>query len=124
MRKINGFEQHMAGYKHRLRLFREVIAVRSQQDIADALGIDLKRWNNYERGYPIPREIAFLIREKFPGMSVEWLWWGDMGNLSSKYTRRLALAEKRLAERDTAQAELEKALKRVKQLKPKRKPKK
>lgn len=117
MKRVSDFEPYVRDYKVRLQLFKEVIAAGSQQQVADALEIDMKRWNNYERGYPIPREIAFLIMEKFPGMSAEWLWFGMMGNLSPQYTKKIKAAEKRLADREKAEAELKKALKRVDDLK-------
>ena len=64
------------------------------------------RWSNYERGYPVPRETAFLIVKAFPGMSVEWIWWGWLGNLSTDYKIKIAAA----AEHARAINEAEKAV--------------
>ena len=90
MKKVNGFD--VAAYQTRLKLLREIIAGENQVDFAKRLGIPFKRWSNYERGYPVPRETAFLICDAFPGMSVEWIWWGWTGNLSKAYQDKIAAA--------------------------------
>lgn len=114
----NGF--NVVDYKHRLRLLREIISGENQQEFAERLGIDMKRWNNYERGYPVPREVAFLLMEKFPGISIEWVWFGMKGNMSKHYMDRIIAAER--AQREHAQAlkALTKARKRVKETERKR----
>ena len=89
MKQVKGFEKYKAGYKVRLAILKEITDADSQQAIASKLGIAMKRWNNYERGYPIPREIAFILREKLPGMSAEWLWFGDEGNLSPQFKKKI-----------------------------------
>jgi transcriptional regulator with XRE-family HTH domain len=91
MAKTKSFD--VEAYRKRLRLFRELVSGENQADFAKRLGIPFKRWNNYERGYPVPRETAFLILEKFHGMSVEWIWFGYTGNLSKEFYDRIALAE-------------------------------
>jgi hypothetical protein len=103
IKKIRGF--NAKSYKRRLKLFRIAVAgdgSEYQIDFAKKLGIDFKRWNNYERGYPVPREVAFLLRNKF-AMSVEYLWFGDEGNLSDTWKERLGAAEMTLREREEAE---------------------
>lgn len=119
MKKIKGFEKDADAYKARLRLLREVVAAGSQQVFADKIGIDMKRWNNYERGYPIPREIAFLLREKLKEPLAEWLWWGLDKHLSPQFRASLKIAEQRAAARAKAEAELAEAKKQVELLKKK-----
>jgi hypothetical protein len=119
MKKIKGFEKDADAYKARLRLLREVVAAGSQQVFADKIGIDMKRWNNYERGYPIPREIAFLLREKLKEPLAEWLWWGLDKHLSPQFRANLKTAEQRAAARAKAEAELAAAKKQVELLKKK-----
>lgn len=97
---IRGFV--LEDYQRRLRILRRIISGENQQDFSDRLGIDMKRWNNYERGYPVPRETAFLLMDKFPGISVEWIWFGMTGNLSSHYVKLIAEAE--AADREHAKA--------------------
>lgn len=100
MKKIDGFD--VEAYQRRLRILRQIISGENQQDFADRLGIGMMRWNNYERGYPVPREVAFILMSKFPGISVEWIWFGMTGNLSEHYAKRIAVLE--AAEREEAKA--------------------
>jgi DNA-binding XRE family transcriptional regulator len=116
--KIDGFD--VAAYKNRLRLLREIISGENQVEFAERLGVPFKRWSNYERGYPVPRETAFTICKKFPGMSVEWIWWGWMGNLSEYYLKRIAAAEALDKERLAAERTLLKAQAKYKDVAAKR----
>ena len=100
MRKVTSKNFVLEDYQRRLRILRQIISDENQQDFADRLGIDMKRWNNYERGYPVPREIAFLLMDTFPGISVEWIWFGMTGNLSQHYAKRIAEIDQ--AEREHA----------------------
>lgn len=110
---VDAFSKHMddfdvEAYKKRLRIMREILSGDNQTDFAKRLGIDFKRWSNYERGYPVPREVAFLLRKEFPGMSIEWIWWGSYEALSPAYKEKILLAEKLDNERDQQMAEMEK----------------
>jgi transcriptional regulator with XRE-family HTH domain len=116
--KIKGFD--VAEYQRRLKLLREIISGENQQDFAERLGIPFKRWNNYERGYPVPRETGFLIMQKFPGISVEWIWFGWPGNLSQYYRDRIKAAEANEREHAKAVEALTKAERRVKETASKR----
>lgn len=111
MVEIRGFD--VAAYKNRLKLLRQIISGENQQQFADRLGIDMKRWSNYERGYPVPREVAFLLMEKFPGISIEWVWFGMAGNLSKFYADRIKAAEEAAREHTQAMKALMKAQERV-----------
>lgn len=112
MRKIEGFGKaegfDVEAYRRRIRILREIVSGDNQIEFVKRLGIDYKRWSNYERGYPIPREVAFLLRKKFPGMSIEWIWFGTKDSLSAHYRERIELAEKLDVERNRTVAELEK----------------
>lgn len=102
MKKIEG---NVEAYIKRLRMLREIVCGSSdisQQEFADRLGIDMKRWNNYERGYPVPREIAFMLHKEFPGVSIEWIWFGNPNNLSDQYRKKVEAIE--AADRDLRQA--------------------
>jgi transcriptional regulator with XRE-family HTH domain len=118
MVKIEGFD--VVAYKRRLRLLREIVSGENQNDFAERIGIDMKRWNNYERGYPIPREVAFILHAEIPGVSIEWIWWGMTGNLSQSFIDRLKMAEQVERERSRALVALDKAKARVAETKPKR----
>ena len=109
-RKLKGFKNFdVDAYKRRLRIMREILAGANQTEFAKLLGVDFKRWSNYERGYPLPREVAFLIDERFPGMSIEWLWYGRTTALSfEKFRAKIEIAEKLDVEQAKNLAEMEK----------------
>jgi transcriptional regulator with XRE-family HTH domain len=96
-------------YKERLKMLREIVSGENQQDFADRIGIPFKRWNNYERGYPIPRETAFILMEKFKGVSLEWIWFGMEGNLSTDFRQRILALEAARRDEITASRRLSKA---------------
>jgi transcriptional regulator with XRE-family HTH domain len=115
LKKIGGFD--VKGYQNRLRMLREIVTNGgTQQELADKLEIPMKRWNNYERGYPVPREVAFLLKKTFPDVSVEWLWFGMTGNLSSAFLEKIKELEKFERERELARSQLKKAKDRVKNI--------
>jgi transcriptional regulator with XRE-family HTH domain len=112
VKKVGGFD--IKAYQKRLRILREIVSGGGQQEFADKLGIPMKRWNNYERGYPLSRETAFLLKEKFPDVSIEWVWFGMTGNLSKAFAEKVSAVEKLERERELAHSSLKKAKERVK----------
>lgn len=96
VKKVEGLEAYgfdIKKYQQRLKLMRQIVSGENQQDFAARIGVDQKRWNNYEQGYPIPRHVAMMLISKLDGMSVEWLWFGKEGNLSADYRDRIRTAE-------------------------------
>lgn len=79
----------IADYVERLQLLREIISGDSQRDFAQKIGIDLKRWNNFERGFPVPRDVAIMIVDNIPGVSVDWIWFGWPNNLSQEMQTKI-----------------------------------
>jgi transcriptional regulator with XRE-family HTH domain len=79
-------------YKKRLQLLRAMYG-ETQEVFAERLGIPFKRWNQYERGYPIPRETAWLIRQKLYTGIIEWIWFGDETVLNETFRKRLRAVE-------------------------------
>ncbi len=45
----------------RLKALRFMIAGENQTSFAARIGIEVKRWNNFERGSPLSKEIAILL---------------------------------------------------------------
>ncbi|MDA9539235.1 MULTISPECIES: helix-turn-helix domain-containing protein [Bradyrhizobium] len=76
-------------YLRRLRLLRHIVSGENQKEFARRLGISATRWNNLEQGYPMSRDMALLLMQRLPGMSVEWLWLGKTGNLSHHYATQV-----------------------------------
>jgi transcriptional regulator with XRE-family HTH domain len=75
-------------YRGRLRQLRAVYG-ESQTEFAERLGIPFKRWNQYERGYPVSRQVAFILCKELPGFSIEWLWFGHEGGLGDNLKSRI-----------------------------------
>ena len=99
---------NLEDYKKRLKLLRQIYAGDNQQEFAERIGIPFKRWNNYERGYPVPRETAFVLMEEL-GVSVEWLWYGMTGNLTKSFSLKLEEAERAKRDYEIAVRKLAKA---------------
>ena len=76
----------------RLKLLRQVMTGESQTSFAGKLGIETKRWNNFERGTPLSKEVAFLLVQKFPDVTLDWLWLGIETGLPVRLQRELAEA--------------------------------
>lgn len=87
----------------RLSVLREAVAGENQTAFATRLGIEVKRWNNFERGYALSKEIAFLLVQKIPGVTLDWLWLGNESGLPLKLQMELAEAEKLIPARAEAQ---------------------
>jgi hypothetical protein len=76
----------------RLKKLRSITTGGNQAAFARWLGIPINRWYHYENGYPLTRQMALLLRSKFGhGLSFDWLYFGDPGNLSNLMTMRLDL---------------------------------
>jgi transcriptional regulator with XRE-family HTH domain len=73
----NGFVKE--AYQRRLRMLRRIYGM-NQTEFAKYVGITYKKWNHYERGYPVSRESAFILQQVLPGFSIDWLWFGVAAN--------------------------------------------
>jgi transcriptional regulator with XRE-family HTH domain len=87
---LTGFD--VEGYRRRIRLLRKLLGM-NQTEFVDHIGIAYKKWNHYERGYPVSRETAFRLREKIEWFSTDWLWHGDTRALSSGMLDRIQALE-------------------------------
>lgn len=85
-------------YRKRVRLVR-IYHGMNQTEFARFLGFDYKQWNHYERGYPMPRQAAFILREKIPGLSIDWLWFGDEGHIETGFLKRLKMMDRAVSRR-------------------------
>lgn len=65
----------------RLRLLRVALGFAESKDFAAHLRIGYHRWNAFENGAPLSKEIAFLLRE-LTGVSLDWLWYGEPAGFS------------------------------------------
>lgn len=73
----------------RMRLLREVMNQPTQAAFAARYGFTHKQWNNIERGYPLTHTAAIQLVKALPGLSLDWIYLGMIGNLSSFFLTRL-----------------------------------
>ncbi|HWL04522.1 MAG TPA: helix-turn-helix transcriptional regulator [Xanthobacteraceae bacterium] len=92
-KETGGPEDPMA---QRLRLLREALNESNATAFAERLGISASRWNNFERGTPLSREVAIKLVRAYPGLSLDWLYLGETRGLTLEMARTLdeALARK------------------------------
>jgi hypothetical protein len=76
----------------RLKLLRTVCSGESQPQFAARLGVDFRRWNNFERGVPLSKEVALLLVQKFPDITLDWLFLGKTSGLTLKRLQELEAA--------------------------------
>jgi transcriptional regulator with XRE-family HTH domain len=78
----------------RLKRLRLALGYEESAPFARALGITPNRWNNYERGFPLPTELALRLRDQcrrdgYSGLSLDWIYDGDADNLPVKLAIKL-----------------------------------
>ena len=73
----------------RLRHLRRSLNYQHANTFAHSLGISDNRWRNLENGYPLGKEVAFLLVQKIPGLSLDWLYYGRNEGLSIRLGQRL-----------------------------------
>lgn len=87
----------------RLRCLRYSVAEDNQTRFATQIGIEAKRWNNFERNHPLSKEVALKIVQTFSGVTLDWLFLGREDGLSVQRHRALvAAAEKVTTSADTS----------------------
>jgi hypothetical protein len=50
-------------------------------------------WNNVERGHPLSKEVALLLVNKCPGVTLDWLFLGKVEGLTLQMARALGVLE-------------------------------
>jgi transcriptional regulator with XRE-family HTH domain len=73
----------------RVKRLRLALGFTQQQDMADKLGISFNRWNNVERGLTLGIDLAKLICRKFPGVTLDWLYFGHEAGLTQAMKDKL-----------------------------------
>jgi len=76
----------------RVKRLRAAINLISQQAMADYLGVGFNRWNNVERGLPLGLDLAIILCQRVPGLTLDWLYFGKPDGLSLDLARRLGEA--------------------------------
>ena len=78
----------------RLIALRRMIAGESQTAFATRMGLEVKRWNNFERGKPLSKEVAIALVQRIPGLTLDWLHLGKADGLPGTLRRELEEAGK------------------------------
>ncbi len=91
---VNGRMDSNEAVSERLRLLRKVVSGENQTAFAARLGIEIKRWNNFERGMPLSKEVAILLVKKFPDVTLDWIYLGNENGLSVRRQREFIEAGK------------------------------
>jgi hypothetical protein len=79
----------------RLKLLRKAVSEGDNQTaFAARVGVELKRWNNFERGKPLSKEIAILLVQRIPGLTLDWLYLGKADSLPGVLRNELEEAGK------------------------------
>jgi hypothetical protein len=74
----------------RLVALRLAVSGESQTRFAAQIGLEVKRWNNFERGSPLSKEAAIQLVQRIPGLTLDWLFLGKEDGLPVKLQRELA----------------------------------
>lgn len=82
----------------RLILIRMAEGEDNQAAFAQRLGIEPRRYNNFERGLPLSKDVAFKLVKAIPGLTTDYVWLGNMGGLTVELRRRLTAAARKLAQ--------------------------
>jgi hypothetical protein len=75
----------MGSRLRQLRLYKAMTGPK----FAEWLGIEYPRWNNFERGYPLPMKVALLICRKMPGVTLDWLYREQTSRMEHELVERI-----------------------------------
>lgn len=78
----------------RLQLLRRLVSGDSQTAFARILNIEVKRWNNFERGLPLSKDAAFKIVRALPNVTLDWVYRGKTDGLPVRLQREIEEAGK------------------------------
>lgn len=82
-------EESIPGQAERLKRLRTAFGFATSTGFAAFLGVSVQRYNNFENGSPLSRDAAFRLVQKFPGLSLDWLYFGRTEALPLELARRL-----------------------------------
>jgi hypothetical protein len=68
---------------------RKALGYPTSNAFANFLQIGNQRWNNFENGMPLSRDVVFLLVKSIPGLTSDWLYFGNPGGLTLELARLL-----------------------------------
>lgn len=78
--------------KGRLIAIRKLYDGDNATKFAQRVGLNVKQWNNFERGYPLSRNAAFQLRSVIKTITIDWIWFGDERGMSVDLLNQLRIA--------------------------------
>jgi transcriptional regulator with XRE-family HTH domain len=76
----------------RLKVVRKAVAG-TQTAFCKRIGIEVQRWNNFERG--LPNSVGLLLVQKIPGLTLHWLFLGKSGWVATPTSRWVGVPQRR-----------------------------
>lgn len=89
MAKTNEPTGKNSPHSQRLKRLREVMGFPTDTAWAEYLGIPVQRWSNVANGMPVSRDLSFLLVQKVPGLTLDWIYFGKSDGLPLMLARRL-----------------------------------
>jgi transcriptional regulator with XRE-family HTH domain len=68
---------------------RVALDIATQQAMAEHLGVSFNRWNNVERGMSLGHDLAVIMCQRIPGLTLDWLYFGRVEGISMDIAQRL-----------------------------------
>lgn len=81
--------EEVPGQSERLKRLRAALDFPTSTAFAAFIGVSVQRWNAFENGAPLSREVAFRLVQKISGLSLDWLYFGKTEALPLELARRL-----------------------------------
>lgn len=78
------------GLPHRLRILKVYAGAKTEEELARMIGTTKNNLNNMMRGRDLSKEVALKIHERFPQITLEWLWLAETDHLRVDVERQLA----------------------------------
>lgn len=77
----------------RLTLLREALEIPTHVEFAARYGFSMAQWNNFERGFALPRDSAIRLVQQIHGLSLDWLYFGNTAGMASGLLRKIEQIE-------------------------------
>ena len=90
------------GQSERLIRLRTALGYETAIGFAAFLGILQQRYSAFENGSPLSREVVFRLVQRVPGLTSDWLYFGNPAGLPLDLARRLGEAGPPPGKRTTA----------------------
>ena len=73
----------------RLWAVQRLLGHETQAEFARELGISPARLGHMFNGAPVSKEVAFLLRERVPGLTLDWIYFGYWAGIPIQLARKL-----------------------------------